>query len=152
MISNAYANKILNHLCGKTDLPQPGSLYIGLCDAEPDASAGTVTGEPAATSYGRVLVGGNDQKSYFGTANAGKIANTAEIQFKTARTAWGVMKYFFLSQSATGPAIMWGELKDLDGNHGVLIDQETVPTFYEGDLVMSLDVPLSESTDEPTEE
>ena len=151
MISNVYANKILNHLCGKTDLAQPTYLYIGLCEPEPDSSTGTVSGEPDAPSYARVLVGGHDQKSYFGGADAGKITNTSEIQFKTARTAWGVMKYFFLSQTANGPAIMWGELKDLDGNHGVLIDQETVPTFYEGDLVISLDVPLSQGTDEPEE-
>jgi hypothetical protein len=142
MISNTYANKILNHLCGMPEsLGQPDALYLGLCSEEPAATNGAVTGQPDAPSYARVIVGGRNYTNHFDGADQGKITNSKEIQFKTARTAWGEMKYFFLSTSATGNAIMWGEINN--GN-GVTIGDETVPTFYEGELTISLDVPLAE--------
>lgn len=141
MISNTYANKILNHLCGNNEnLAQPDALYLGLCANEPNAADGAVTGQPTAPSYARVIVGGKNYTNHFGSAVDGKITNSLEIQFKTARTAWGNMKYFFLSTSATGNAIMWGQIND---GAGITISDETVPTFYEGELTISLDVPLA---------
>lgn len=140
MISNTYANKILNVMCGVADnLSLPANLYLGLCSGEPLASTGAVTGEPTfAPSYSRVLVGGSNGIKHFGNASNGVIANNTEIQFKTAREEFGSMNYFFLSESKTGDAIMWGEITG-----GVNIGAETVPTFYEGELRISLDVALN---------
>lgn len=143
MISNTYANQILNLICGVSDtLSLPGKLYLGLSASAPSAS-GAVNGEPSAASYERTVVGGSgaDTKK-FGDAVSGVISNQSEIQFKTARTAWGTMNYFFLSESETGAAILWGELMNKDGTQGVTIGAETVPVFYEGDLKASLDVAL----------
>ena len=145
MISNAYANKILNLLCGVSDsLTLPTTLYLGLSGSAPNTSTGaipTTNGEPTAASYARTAVGGSSSSpKSFGSASAGVIKNSIEIQFKTAREAWGKMNYFFLSDSATGAAIMWGEINN--GN-GVTISEETVPTFYENELKISLDMPLT---------
>ena len=142
MISNAYANKILNVLCGLSDsLNLPSNLYLGLSSSEPNPSTGLVAGEPTADSYKRTIVGGGSSSvKKFGNADAGKIENTSEIQFNTARQAWGTMKYFFLSESATGNAILWGAIND---GAGVNVAADTVPTFYEGELKISLDVPLT---------
>lgn len=141
MISNAYANKILQHICGVSAIGTlPSSLYLGLCKTAPNAATGAVTSEPTAASYERVVVGGSstsgDKK--FGSATGGIITNTTEIQFKTARQAWGDLAYFFLSESSTGNAIVWGEITG-----GVTVGAETVPTFYENELKISLDVALS---------
>ncbi len=152
MISNAYANKILDHLCGNSVyLSQPDKLFLGLCSTEPDRSTGSVqnAGEPTSQYYDRLEVGGLNAKSCFSKAKDGKISNPDEIKFKTAREPFGTMKYFFLSQSVDGPAIMWG---DINGGDGVVIGDlehpesfvHTVPTFYEGELTISLDVPLTE--------
>lgn len=142
MISNTYATKILNVICGvKDELNLPSKLYLGLSSSEPSAT-GTVSGEPSAPSYGRTIVGGTTEDSMFGNAYNGVISNNKEIHFMTARTSWGTMKYFFLSDSLTGAAILWGDLMNKDGTNGVTIGEETVPVFYEGDLKASLDVAL----------
>lgn len=140
MISNTYANKVLNLICGITDgLSLPSKLYLGLSSSAPDSSTGEVTGEPTANSYARVVVGGSTAESKkFGNAAGGVIKNAAEIQFLTAREAWGEMTYFFLSESPTGNAILWGEIPN-----GITVQAETVPVLYENDLQISLDVPLS---------
>ena len=141
MISNTYANKVLNLICGVSDaLSLPDKLYLGLSASAPNASSGALpssNGEPTAASYARTVVGGSSGTKKFGSASGGIISNNAEIQFLTARTDWGTMKYFFLSESATGVAILWGEIAG-----GVTIGAETVPVFYEGDLRASLDVAL----------
>lgn len=139
MISNTYANKILNVMCGVADnLSIPANLYLGLCSGEPVASNGAITGEPTAASYSRIVVGGSSGTKHFGQASGGIISNSEEIQFKTAREDFGTMNYFFLAESQTGPAIMWGEISG-----GVTIGADTVPTFYEGELRISLDVALN---------
>lgn len=143
MISNVYANKILNLMCGVlTNMTFPSTVYLGLASEEPDSYNGTVRGEPTAVpSYSRTIVGGTNATNSFGSADFGKITNNKEIQFKTARQDWGTMKYFFLSESATGAAFCWG---DINNGDGVFVGELTVPTFYEGDLQISLDVPLNE--------
>ena len=145
MISNYFANNILNTMCGVSDsFSIPDTVYLGLSSSEPDPSTGEVTGEPTAASYARVAVGGLNKNSKFGSASYGKITNKEEIQFRTAREAWGQMNYFFLSSGATpgiNNAFLWGYIKD---GAGINIPFETVPTFYEGDLQISLDVPLNE--------
>lgn len=143
MISNTYANKILDLLCGVRDnLSLPNKLYLGLSSSEPNTSTGTVGGEPTAASYERIIVGGNDidtSLKAFGTAAGGVIENKIEIQFKTARESWGTMNYFFLTDSATNTsAILWGQITG-----GVTVAAETVPTFFEGELRISLDMPLT---------
>lgn len=140
MISNSYANKILNLICGVSDALQlPSTMYLGLCSAEPNASTGAITGEPTAASYERVPIGGstNGLKKYFGSASGGIISNAEEIKFNVARESFGTMNYFFLSESASGNAILWGAITG-----GVTINAETVPVFYEGDLKASIDVEI----------
>lgn len=147
MISNYYASTILDLICGVTDsLSLPDNLYLGLSASAPDPLTGaipTVNGEPIEPSYERTVVGGISGAKKFGSASGGIICNKDEIQFRTARTSWGTMNYFFLSQSKSGPAIMWGEIWNKDGTQGVTIGDETVAVFYDGDLRASLDVPLN---------
>lgn len=146
MISNIYANDILEVLCGTGSLSTPSKIYLGLSSTAPDSATGIVTGEPTAPSYVRIIVGGTNVTpdfEAFGSASGGVIENTEEINFKTAREAWGTMKYFFLSTSATtGAAYLWGKIIK-DGVEGVTVGAETVPTFYEGELRISLDVSLT---------
>ena len=150
MISNAYAKKILEVMFGSSkSIEAPTETYLGICSSEPNASTGAVTGEPSAPSYARTVVseileGGGEIKSKFGKATGGIITNKEEIQMKIARTAWGTMNYFFISESATGPAIIWGKLLNKEGVQGVTIGEETVPVFYDGDLKASIDVELSQ--------
>lgn len=144
MISNTYANKILDLACGVEDnLTMPSYLYLGLCSNEP-TSTGTVTGEPTAASYDRVVVGGKSANDkYFGFASGGIISNDKEIHFNTAKENFGTMHYFFLSESETGPAILWGKI---NGDNGVDINVtngEVVPVFFKEDLKASIDVALT---------
>lgn len=155
MISNTYANKILNLACGvKDEMTMPDYLYLGLSKDEPDRATGVIStssedkGEPAKTtvpSYKRVVVGGKSANiKYFSEASGGSISNNKEIHFDAAKQTFGLMKWFFLSTSETGPAIMWGQI---NGENGVDInvdDGEVVPVFYVGDLQASIDLKTTE--------
>lgn len=150
MISRAEANNYLDTLFGNSDsMARPDELYLGLCSVEPAHGDGTVTGEPTAASYARVPVGGRlVSTKYFSNANMGIIMNAKEIHFNVAREAWSTasnpMRYFFLSNSSTGKARIWGELIDESGTPDpLIIDVETVPVFYTGYLRASIDVPLT---------
>lgn len=147
MISKTYASKILSYICGVSvtnGLSMPKEVYLGFCIGEPDYTTGAVSGEPTAASYGRKLVSGSNMKpALFGEATGGVITNEEEIQFRAVREQLGTMNYFFLSESATGNAFLWGELKNEDGTRGVTINAETVPVFYAGDLKASIDVDLT---------
>ena len=145
MISHEYANNVLSILTGTENksINTPAGVYLGLCSQEPNPYNGKVTGEPTEDRYMRIQMGGNSTslKKYFDTPANGVIKNKEEIQFKTARTDWGTMRYFFLSNNSAinSPAYLWGSINE--GN-GVTISANTVAVFYENDLKASIDVPL----------
>lgn len=150
MISQTKANTILNCLLAKGDMSQPSNVYLGLCATEP-AVDGTITGEPTAASYARKQIvssrSGSSSSSLvyqseFSAAANGVIVNAKEIQMVAAREAWGDLKYFFLSESASGNAFMWGKIYSKTGTEGITVGAETVPVFYEGQLRASIDVAL----------
>lgn len=139
MISQTYANKILNAMFGVSDaISLPTTLYLGLCANEPNASTGAVTGEPTAEGYARKAVGGSSATKLFGSASGGKITNTSEIQFATVRADAGKQNYFFISDSASGNAIAWGTLSGDITTSG--ITQNSVPTFFAGELEFTIGV------------
>lgn len=147
-MSQSYANRILNAAFGISDTVTASSkLYLGLCSAAPNASTGAVTSEPSAASYARQICGGtgaDDVTQSFASATGGVIKNIKEIRMNTARQAWGTMNYWFISESATGAAIIWGELKNAEtGESGVTIPEKTVPVFFENELKASIDVELT---------
>ena len=143
-ISHAEANDYLNTRFGRSNaVSRPTLVYIGLCQNAPDASTGAVTGEPTAESYQREIVGGSSADTQsFANATGGVITNNTEIRMHSAREAWSTasapMNYWFLSTSPTGAAFLWGELTT-----PMVIAANTAPTFYEGDLQASVDVPLT---------
>lgn len=150
MISQEKANQILNNLTGRSEMTALSSVYLGLSATEPKASNGEVTGEPsaeAAPSYARAIVGGSkagDRNAFSVSASGGIIKNQSEIQMAAARQAWGKMNYWFLSvNEARGTnAFLWGNLYNIDGTQGVQINAETVPVFYNEQLMASIDVAL----------
>lgn len=150
MISQEKATQILNNLTGRSDMTQASNVYLGLSATEPNHASGEVTGEPtaeAAPSYARRLVGGSkagERNAFATSASGGVIKNSAEIQMAAARQAWGKMNYWFLSTSeARGTnAFLWGNLYNIDGTQGVQINAETVPVFYDEQLMASIDVAL----------
>lgn len=152
MISQTHVNTLLNATFGISDIDAPTNLYMGLCVSEPNHENGKLDGcgEPTShESYERKNVAdcfGSFKENATGnptasaTAAGGIITNIKEIQMKTIRdTALGTMKYWFLSYSSTGNAIIWGKI---NGDNGVNIAENTVPVFYEGELKASIDVAL----------
>lgn len=144
---------------------KPNQVFLGLCANEPIASDGSLTqaGEPNGKDKqypyyerkeisGKITSEGSGSSTtwsqaiqHFGQADGGIIMNSAEIQFITARHAIeDKMNYWFLSDSKTGNAFLWGEITNVDGTQGIQITENTVPTFYPGELKASLDVALTE--------
>lgn len=144
MVSQAKANTHLSALCGKAAITQASSVYLGFCASEPGATNGAITDEPTAASYSRKLVGGSSAPTqYFGVPSGGVVTNSSEIQMATAREDMGMQYYWFLSESISGNAYLWGKLYASDGTEGIEVKAETVPVFYEGQLKASIDVALS---------
>lgn len=143
-ISHSEANDYLNTRFGRSNaVLRPNFVYIGLCQGAPEPSTGAVSGEPTAESYQREIVGGASADTQsFSAASGGVIENNTEIRMHSAREAWSTadapMNYWFLSTSPTGAAFLWGELTT-----PMVIAANTAPTFYEGDLKASVDVPLT---------
>ena len=148
MISKNFASDLLNLICGvSNDVSMPKDLYLGLCSDEPDATTGAITGEPAidntgaTTGYQRQLVGGsNNEKDFSDSIGTGVISNSKEIHLNVANSNWGQMNYFFLSESESGNAILWGTI---NGDAGVQIPANHVPVFKKGYLKISIDTALS---------
>lgn len=138
MISKSKATEILKNLFGvdSSTMNRPQNVYLGLSAEKPDASGYVGEGEPTAAGceYVRILVGGvNAKETFFNTSAAkdGKISNTAEIKFKTAKAAYGKkMMYWFLSEgsSKSNPAFLWGRLKDVLLEKGTKAFTETDAT------------------------
>lgn len=129
MISNTYSNKVLNALMGVSSFTSLSNVYLGLCENEPDVATGSLANaaEPTSVaSYERKMVSGTGSSSskYFSSAVSGIIKNNEEIQLKTAREDYpGKINYWFLSETSSGSAYMWGRIKD------VLSDTKTVTGF-----------------------
>lgn len=167
MISHDKANEILNVLCGRIDnMPTTSSVYIGLCADEPAADDGKVTGEPEIKSYSRKKIGGavrydsdgkviDDPDRYFTLASDGVIYNEDEIMFSTAREDYGKTMYYWFLSSSSGKgtsAYLWGKvnrtLEDGTKEWGLVVKKDTVPVFYEKELVASIDTePIIPTTD-----
>ena len=135
MISKVHANTLLNATVGNVGITKYTAVYLGLCSSEPNHDTGAVASEPTAASYERKNVTG-----MFAMASGGIVKNIQEIQFKTAREAFGTMNYWFLSNGSSGAAMIWGTIND---GAGVDIGAETVPVFYENELRASIDVALA---------
>lgn len=122
MISITKANAILKNLFGVegSTLSRPSAVYLGLSATKPKNTGGNLDEPTTVTNanYSRQIVGGTDAKTtYFNSNSAagGKISNTSEIKFNTAKAAYGKkMNYWFLSESLSGgSAFLWGRLKDV---------------------------------------
>ena len=134
MISHTYANKILKALfttdANNNNLNVNGTIYLGLCQKEPNLETGSVKGcgEPEIVSYNRKLVNGifsnykDDNGETVTNPDNGIIKNGSDIQMDTAKEDYGpVMEYWFLSASSTkatetkegGVAYIWGKIKDI---------------------------------------
>lgn len=137
MIAQNKANTLLSYLVGASAPTKLSNAYLGLCANEPAASTGEITGEPESDYYARIPVVGK-----FDSPAGGVVDNSGEIQMTTAREALGKMYWWFLSESTTGNAYLWGKLYDKDNAWGIEIRAETVPVFYEHQLKASIDVAL----------
>lgn len=123
MISKSKASEILNWLFGTSNssLSSSGALYVGLCkNAIPADGTLSSAGEPSQDSYTRTQIKSSlssATNNFFDSiSDSYEIVNTKEIKFDTAQEDWGLMNYWFLTDSGTknqGNAILWGTVKDI---------------------------------------
>lgn len=154
MISKSKASDILNWLFGTSDnnLSSAGALYIGLCkNTIPESGALNSAGEPSHSSYTRTEIKSSSAttNSFFASiSNSYEIVNTKEIKFDTAQEDWGLMNYWFLTDSKTknqGNAILWGTVKDVlqDGieltNSNAQIQDNAAIAVLEGKNVITFE-------------
>lgn len=124
MISQTFAQQILQLLTGKTSGVSYGTMYIGLSTSVPSINTSTgaienVTEPDSANGYARELIGSSSVSStqifgnvtYDSTNQCFVITNTAQIKFNKATSAWGEIKAFCIYSSSTGGTpIFYGTL------------------------------------------
>lgn len=98
-ISNTWENEILDHIFNNAAAPAVTTVYISLHTADPgDTGASEATGG----SYGRQAAG-------FGTAAAGQVSNTANIDFTNMPAATITHVGCWSNSTATASAnFIWG--------------------------------------------
>lgn len=115
MVSQTFAQQILNLLTGKTNTVTYGTMYIGLSTTVPSINTSTgaienVTEPDSANGYARELIGSFqvpssqifDSVTYDSTNQCFVITNTAQIKFNKATSSWGEIKAFCIYSASTG--------------------------------------------------
>ena len=151
MITYAGIKKLLNWFIGKTY--SGNYMYAALSSTEPTIAGANVT-EPAANSYGRVLIArGSSGNAYsaFGTPSdtlkGSSVTNDKQIYFpETFNSAtqvvedWGELKYICLFDSETGGSLLaFQELPETI--HPGANNESTIPIIRIGDAMFTISNP-----------
>lgn len=101
-------NKILDHMMGKTSYTMP-TVYVALYNGDPNGAGAELTAPPA-TDYARKAV---TWASAAFVSPTGTIANSADVDFGIAGSAWGTVNYvaIFDQLAAGGNMIAHGPLE-----------------------------------------
>lgn len=104
-ISNYAANKLLDHITGKTTFTKP-TVWVGLSTASPlDDASGLA--EPSSNGYTRAVTSG----ATWDAAVTRSADNASAITFPEATGSWGTLTHFALFDAFTsGNMLAWGEL------------------------------------------
>ena len=126
--------KLLDCYFGATAYAAPATLYFALCTAAPnDASTGSTLTEAAYTNYVRKSMTNN--KTTWGSAASGSVANAAAITFATCgATPATVTHYAICDAASAGNVLAWGDLTT-----SKTISNGDIPEFAIGALTISLD-------------
>ena len=98
------ANKINDRLFGATAYTPPTTYYLGVSTTSVGAN-GTGATEPSDTAYARVSIA--NLKTSFGNSSNGVVSNIIQFQFPESLASWGVIGYWFISDSLTGGNIWY---------------------------------------------
>ena len=106
-MSNYLEGGLLARLLGLSSptpitLPVSGTLYLGVCTANPEVSDGASYTEvsPSGTAYARRAI-------TFNAASGGSTINTAAITFAKATADWGTAGYWVVADSLTGGNVLF---------------------------------------------
>jgi hypothetical protein len=105
--SNAFENKILDHIFKNTAWGQPTNIYIALCKSTIDDThtGSTLPTEVSGGSYARKVCNTWD------VAASGATENSQAVTFTQASADWGVVTdYAILDHLTTGTVIGYGKL------------------------------------------
>ena|GEM_PF-5698403 len=110
IITTNICNKILDHIFGNSPaLVPPTNFYLGVSSSKPN-NEGLGFAEPSATEYTRMIIP-NDKNSFTDSVNK-SVTLTKKFSFPMAKSSWGVVEYFILSETSTGENIWFaGKLK-----------------------------------------
>lgn len=102
-ISQAYRQKLLDHLLINTALSQPSSLWVGLYTTAPSATGGGT--EASYTNYARVQC---DDWTGATAANPSVCYNASAVTFASAGSSATILAFGVFSASSAGDMIAYG--------------------------------------------
>ena len=137
-LTDATAQKVLDHIFTDPAWTPAATLYIGLSSTTPTRAGGNFT-EPSTGAYARVSTTAADWSAAANSAPSTK-TNTATKTFPTATAAWSSgsnqTHFGIFEASSGGTPIAWGAL----GTAKPVLTDDT-PSFAAGALVLKHGAP-----------
>lgn len=91
------ANKILDHMHGKTSFTMPTQVYLALFTSSPTIAGGGTEVSATSSGYARIPITSNLTLS-----SGGASSNSAVVVFGPSTTSWGTITHFATFDAATG--------------------------------------------------
>lgn len=136
MLTYNFANKILDHMCGKSPFSSLNqSITVGLSSTAPNRGGTGYTEPNSSTGYDRLLLGNSGQAltQLMDSAVDGVITNEKNIFFNRAIAAYASpITHFLVFSSDT--LIAYGELTT-----PITVGINTVPLIEIGELTITID-------------
>lgn len=130
-ITNILRNSIGDQFFGDVSPTVPNTYYLGI-STTPLAVDGTGATEPTDPSYLRVAIT-NDKTSFESFTN-GTASNLVQLIFPESTVDWGIVQYWFLSDSSTGGnTYLFGDL-----TASKTVEAQTILQLDPGDLNITI--------------
>jgi hypothetical protein len=99
MITYYAANRILDRNFGQVVYTPPATMYFGLSTTSINID-GTGATEPSGGAYARVAF--TNDKTNWGTASNGSLANLVAATFAESTASWGTITHVFIADALSG--------------------------------------------------
>lgn len=104
--SDAVEASVLNHIYGSTTYTKPAGKFVALFSGAPSDAGGGTEVTTTSSAYARQVIA----FTISGTAPC-QAANSAQVDFPAATSAWGTITHFAIFDSVTaGIMLNWGPL------------------------------------------
>ena len=129
--ANYLENELMDHVFGRS-WTAPSTIFVGLSSTDPTEDGSGITEVISANNgYARIPTTGAD----WTVASDGAIANSADLSFSSANSAWGIQSWVFLADQGSAGNYLGSNTLTSSKD----IQQGDTPKFSAPNLLITLD-------------